>query len=209
MAGIKQPILDIMSKLTGVLSLQYIRIWNNQVDYEKSGELYNFPKPAAFVETQPGIMWDTLALGLSSADLIFRIHLVTECYDAQNGTFEQDLAVFDLRDQVIEALQLYAPTGCSPMTKILEEQDYEHDNIYHYTIDFAVNFIDTKGSPLDPDSGKFITKDPPTGLQVQVNVEDNIPGVENNMLFPHPGYKPYIPDNSDRRYFMPQHPKLR
>ncbi|MFX1704587.1 hypothetical protein PV783_11570 [Chitinophaga sp. CC14] len=193
MAGIKQPILDILNALKEIPALQFIRVWNNQIDYEKSGEQYNFPKPAAFVETLQGLLWDTLALGVSSADLIFRIHIAHEYYDAQDGTFEQDLVVFDIRDAVIEKLQLFKPTGCGPMTKILEEQDYEHDNIYHYTVDFAVNFIDTKGSPLDPDSGKLITKDPPTGLQIQLNVVDNIPGVENNILYPHPGYKPYIP----------------
>lgn len=193
MAGIKQPILDIINKLMEIPLFQFVRIWNNQIDYEKSGDLYNFPKPAAFVEVQQGIMWDTLSMGLSSADLIFRIHLAHEYYDAQNGTFEQDLPIFDLRDSVVEKLQLFHPTGCGPLTKILEEQDYEHDNIYHYILDFAVNFIDSKGSPLDPDSGKFITKDPPTGLQVQMQIVDNIDGVENNTLFPHPEYKPYIP----------------
>ncbi|MGN7818791.1 hypothetical protein ACTJJB_01605 [Chitinophaga sp. 22536] len=176
MAGIKQPILDILNLLKTIPDFQIVRIWNNQIDYEKGGEYYNFPKPAVFLETVDGSTWDTLALGISSADLIFRVHIAHECYDAQDGTFEQDLIVFDLRDAVLEKLQLFHPTGCGPMTKILEAQDYEHDNIYHYTIDFAVNFIDTKGSPLDPDSGKFITKDPPTGLQVQVNVVDNIPG---------------------------------
>ncbi|MFB6456563.1 hypothetical protein ACE38W_14930 [Chitinophaga sp. Hz27] len=193
MAGIKAPIVDILNRLKEIDSLQFIRIWNSQLEYLEDGGNYDFPKPAAFLEVIPGAQFDALLMGFASADLVFRIHLVHEYYDAQNGTFEQDLVVFDLRDSIVKSLTLFAPNTCGALTLFSEGQDFDHNNIYHYTVDFYSNFIDSTGSPLDPNSGKFITKDPPTSIVINSQIVDAIVGVEANANFPHPEYKPYIP----------------
>jgi hypothetical protein len=193
MAGIKQPILDLLTLLATVPGIVHTRIWNNQLEHTRQAEEKYIPLPAAFVEVVPGVQFEALTMGMTSADIVFRIHLVHEYYDAQNGTFEQDLAVFDLRDAIMAKLTLFQPTACTPLTFFSEEQDYDHDNLYHYVMDFACNFTDSKGSPLDPDSGKFIVKNPPTGIVVNATLVDNITGEEPNTIFPHPGYRPYIP----------------
>lgn len=187
MAGIKQPILDIITKLReitvangeGGTMTPNVRIWNNQIKYESDGKLYDFPKPAFFVEVVNAVQFQTLAEGMQSADLGIRVHIVHEYYDAQDGTFEQDLVVFELRDQVRVKLMRYEPTACGPLVVINEEQDYEHTNIYHYVVDFVCHFIDSKGSPYDPARTDLIDKDPPTDLELTVNAVDSIPGKEN------------------------------
>lgn len=191
MAGIKAPILDILNKLAEISDFRMIRIWNNQINYEKDGQLYNFPKPAAFLEVINDPIYEQLGLGFQSSDVGWRIHICHEFYDAQDGSFEQDLPIFDLRDKVVAKLSLFEPTACGPLTRVAETQDYEHDNIYHYIIEFVCNFIDSKGSPYDPDSGSYIDKQPPTALQVNANIVDAIEGVEN--VPPH-DYKFKIPE---------------
>lgn len=179
MAGIKEPILDILTKLREITELQFVRVWNNQIETRKDGQHYDYPTPAAFVEVINEPVWEQLGVGFQGADLGIKIHLEHNYYDAQDGTFEQDLVIFDLRDKIVAKLSLYEATACGPLTKTGEAQDYDHDNVYHYTIDFVCHFIDSKGSPYDPGAGKYVEKEAPTGLQIVVNKEDSIAGQEN------------------------------
>jgi len=58
MAGIKQPIQDVLAKLAtltvtnadGQTLFLYTRIWNEQPKFEEDGHGTVYPKPAAFVE---------------------------------------------------------------------------------------------------------------------------------------------------------------
>lgn len=170
MAGIRQPIQDILNRLT---TLQVVnpsgqtmnlspRIWNNQLSQEKEGKTYDYLKPSCFLEVINNVQYQELGQGFQSADVGWKIHLVHEFMDAQDGTMEQDLAVFDLRDQIVALLSLYEPTACGPMVRTSEGQDYEHTNLYHYVIDFVCNFTDSKGSPWDTAAGKYINSVPPT-----------------------------------------------
>ena len=162
MAGIKQPITDILSKLATIqvtnadnqtVSL-YSRIWNNQIEYIEKGSDYVWPRPAAFVEVANSVNYKIIGLGFRSADLGITIHLVHDFFNS-DGTFEQDLDIFDLRDQVVAALSQYSPTACSPLNCINEDQDYSHDNLYHYVLEFVCNSIDSKGSAYDPSAGNY------------------------------------------------------
>lgn len=177
MAGIKQPLQDMLTKLATLQVVNgdgdtvdlYARVWNNQIRYETDGTLYNFPKPAAFVEVVSPATFEVLGQGYRSADISFRIHIGHENYNNE-GTFEQDLLIFDLRDKVIALLTGYRPTNCGPLNAVSEQQDFEHSNVYHYTIDFVTNFTDTTGSRLDADNpNKYIDSVPPTELVLNVS----------------------------------------
>jgi len=160
--GISQPIGDILSKLSAIQVFNndsqtvplYSRIWNNQLRNIKDGKDYTWPRPAAFVEIVSPATYEVIGLGFRSADLGIRIHLIHEFYN-QDGTFEQDLIVFDLRDTILANLSQYCPTACGAMNCIREEQDYDHDNLYHYILEFVCNFIDSKGSPFDPSLNNY------------------------------------------------------
>jgi hypothetical protein len=169
MAQIKQPLQDVLTKLASLQVLNsdqmtvpvYARVWNNQLKDEEGGRTYDFPKPAAFVEILNGTSWEVLGQGYRNADLAFRIHLVHEFYNNE-GTFEQDLGIFDLRDSVVSLLHLYCPSGCGPLCAIREEQDYEHKNLYGYIVEFVCNFVDDAGN-VDKN---FIFSTPPTDLAI-------------------------------------------
>lgn len=174
MAGIKAPIVDILVKLKSVNGILYTGIWNNQVKYEHQGVTYDFPKPAAFLEVIHSPQYEEAGMGMQSADIGWRVHLVHEQLDAADGTMDQNLAVFDLRDTIVRTLSFFEPTACGPLLKKAEGLDYDHDNIYHYVIDFICNFMDSSGSKLDPDAGVFIDKVPPTALEIDINLVDSI-----------------------------------
>jgi hypothetical protein len=184
MPGIVAPLTDLLTKIAtldvvngdGSTVKLYTRVWNNQIRYEEDGQLYNFPKPAAFIEIVSPATFEILGQGYRSCDINFRIHLSHENYNSE-GTFEQDLLIFNLRDKIIGLLTGYRPTNCSPLNAMSEQQDFEHRNTYHYIIDFVTNFTDTKGSRLDSDNpNAFITKAPPTDLELDTTIEQNTGG---------------------------------
>lgn len=166
MPGIKSPLADVKAKVKaltvdGALLFQTVRVWNNQVEQEEDLEYVAYAKPACFIEILTEVVWEQLGQGFSTADIGFRFHLVHEFVDNQAGDFEEDLAIFDLRDKLIAAFTLYMPPGCGSMMKINEEQDIGHKNVYHYVVEFVCSFVDNVGAKT------YIETTPPTTGEVQ------------------------------------------
>lgn len=154
MAGIVTPIREILQALnrmqvinqTGVSAPLTARVWNDQIRRNIEGEIEYQPYPAAFLEITTPSTYAEIGGGIGASDLVFAIHLAHEYYDAMDGTFEQDLLIFELRDQLLGTLSHFKPTGCGPLSRISESQDYAHANIYHYIVEFTAHFIDDRGS---------------------------------------------------------------
>jgi hypothetical protein len=187
MAGIKQPIVDILAKLTTVQVVNqdnqtvnlFARVWNDQFRKFDEGQLEAFPLPSAFVEVVNPSDYNRIGGGFDASDIIFKIHIGHWFMDAADGTFEQDLDIIDLRDKVISLLSNYQPKACGSLVHISDQQDYQHKSVYVYEIEFKCHFIDSKGSPYDPAAGKYIDSVPPTDLEIDIIPVDNIPGVFN------------------------------
>jgi hypothetical protein len=201
MSGIKQPIQDILAKLSTIQVANqdhqtvnlYSRVWNNQVANIKDGKSYEWPRPAAFVEVVSPARFEILGMGLRSADLGIRVHLVHDNYNNESAGFDQDLAIFDLRDIILgnfdnpvnPGLSNYCPTACGPLVCVGEDQDYDHDNLYHYILEFVCNFIDSKGSPYDPNTGKYFdTPNPDLEMTVEKDGIPTKPSEEITFIIP-------------------------
>jgi len=178
MAGIKEPLKDVLTQLAAIQVENrdnytvplFARVFNNQMQYEAEGKYQAYSKPAAFVEVVNNAVYQEIGKGYASCDLVFRVHLVHEFLNEET-TFEQDLGIFDLRDKVIVALSHYRPTGCGPLVRIAEAQQYDHDNVYVYVVEFMANFTDSKGSPYDEQAGKYIDTTDPVTLNTEVTIE--------------------------------------
>jgi hypothetical protein len=179
MAGIKAPLTDLLMKLKTLTVTNgdsstvnpYVRVWNNQIAYFKEGKMEAWPMPAFFVEVVNSPTYEILGQQYRSTDLSFRVHIVHEFYDAVDGTMEQDLIVFDLRDKIVANLTALKLTGCGPLESMSETQDYEHDNVYHYVVDFVCNFTDTIGSKYDANHPQaYIFKTPPTDQEADITI---------------------------------------
>jgi hypothetical protein len=176
MAGIKPSILDVLTKLSTIQVLNqdlqtvplYTRIFNNQIVRQLNGKIAAYPLPAAFVEVIKPSNFNRLLNGVSESDIIFRIHLQHWFTDAQDGTFDQDLPIYDLRDAVIANLSDFRPTACGNLCLTAESQDYNHDDIYVYLIEFTTGFIDSKGSKYDVGRTDYQNSTPPTGLNLNI-----------------------------------------
>jgi hypothetical protein len=149
MAGLKPAVQDILTQLTGLQDgngnplLATVNIWNNHLKYEQEGKLYDFAKPAAFLEIVNKVDYKQLGQAVQQSDVGFSIHLIHEFYDDQLGNFEQNLGVFDVRDGIVDGLSYFLPTGCNEMIRVGEDYDHDHDQEFHFVIHFVTCLIDT------------------------------------------------------------------
>jgi len=166
MAGIKDAITSLMAKIATDTTYKMVRVWNNQLQFLESQQIESIPFPCAFVEVLMPNNYTQLALGITESDITFRVHIGQVEYDAGDGTMEQNLSIFGLRDAMIGNLTYFEPTACSHLMKVAENQDYSHTDVYHYTIDFICSFIDDKG---DETRGQT-TAGPPTLLETDITI---------------------------------------
>lgn len=163
MATLREPLQDILTKLHSIVvpnqegsySGLYARVWNNQLRDIREGKIYEWPRPAAFVELVSPITFVNISAGVRTAELTINIHLIHDYYNAE-VTFEEDLTIFDLRDKLLLELIDYVPTGCGTMLCVSESVDNDHDNLYHYVLQFTTHFRDSGNSRYLDAAGKFI-----------------------------------------------------
>ena len=162
---------------TLVPEILFVHIWNNQHekitdDSDEGVKTYLFPRPALFVEFMASESIEQLGNGVQIYDpLTIRIHLLHDYLDAQDGTMEQNLPVFDLKNKVFTSLQKFEPNGAACFVRTAEEQDYEHGNLYHFLMDFTTNYVDFQMQ--EPVNG--VDKDPPIALDLTTDlIIDNV-----------------------------------
>lgn len=138
-----------------------VAILNNQIELMKNGENYSFLSPAAFVEVNTS-NHEVLGMGYTAYDVEYTIHILNEMLDSGIGTLDQDLYVFDLRNGVKEYLTMFRPTQTGNLMYFNEEQDFKHDNCYHYKIMFKGRIVDPVGNTMP------VEVDGPWNLDLQV-----------------------------------------
>lgn len=179
--ALKTNIQDVLTRLAGVYTTTQDtlaihlspRVWNDQLGRLRNGDGYTFQVPAVFVETIANENEHShIGQGITAIPLIFRLHLVHEHMNTE-GSFDEDLAVFDLRDKVVRRMRGFKPTHCAPVQKVSEGIDYDHDNYYHYTIDYRTEMLDITGSDQDTEMGLYTQTEPPIALELDVQKVDS------------------------------------
>lgn len=122
-----------------------VRIYNNQVERMMTEDKDWIPRPCVLVEIVNNQDYQALGEGYRIADITFRCHILQDFMN-QDGTQDQTLLIFSLRDSLISLLNLWSPTGCGPLVAVSEIQEYDHVNVYHYVVDFKAAFVDGAGS---------------------------------------------------------------
>lgn len=169
----------LAAQLLTVSDLQHVRMWNNQHLWVIEGKMELFGNPSAFIEFESGNI-DQMGEGIQIYNpLTFKVHLLDWQMDAGDGTFEQNLAIYDLKDKVFQALQKFNPgktdssDPASICIRVAEEQDYEHKGLYHFIQTYKATLVDV--IMQEPVNG--IDSDPvPMPLEIDqttVNSQDN------------------------------------
>ena len=159
----EQLIKDIKAYLLGYsfilngypVEFGYVGMYNGQPEKikeprEDGVEVYLFSSPSIFIEmiTQDEVM--TLGNGCQSFDpLDIRLHIYHVQEDNGIGTYDENLDVLALAQQVYEALQNHQFNFCSSLFRINFKLDYSHNNVYIYLLTFRCSFVDnTMNKPV-------------------------------------------------------------
>ena len=169
MASLKEAITSIITQCKNIGTVKTVAIWNNQLKLEDEGQMYDFLKPALFVEVRSQ-QHTPLSQNFSETDLQILLHVVYEKYNELDGTQEQNLDVYDFKAAVNFAIVNFKPTQCSQLMKTSEQQDYDHTNIYHYIIEYKCSLIDTDAINQDATT----TVAPPIALETDILIETTI-----------------------------------
>ena len=150
--------LETIKDIDGLSNkIKFIHIWNNQTHWIEEGQGYDFLKPAVFIEFVNAQQIVDIGGGVQQYDpLEINLHIIHQFMDASDGTLEQNLDIFDLKQLVYAALQTWHCQGSGPFTRISEEQDYDHPHIYHFIQTFRTSYVDSSqaipigGYDIDP-----------------------------------------------------------
>lgn len=165
-----ETLLDSDNKKT----VKTIRKWNNQVQWllDKNGaKVQLFRMPAVFIAFKTGDIMQ-LGNGVQMYDpLIFELHILNWQLDAKDGTLEQDLNVFNLKDDIYLKVQKFQP-GLTDETipagaaiRFSEQEDNEHPGVYHFIQSYRCQFLD---SSREEPFGGVDGPAPPLPLQLDV-----------------------------------------
>lgn len=147
--------------------IQFVHIYNNQFSQitDEGRDNFSFPFPCAFVEIVAPNEIQQLGNGAQLYEgVIVRIHIGDDYYNNYtDGSQDENLRIFDLRQSVYDALQKFTPDKCVTFVRVEESQDFDHTNVYHYIQDYKTNYVDI--SRVEPVGGSV--GEPPFTLVVQ------------------------------------------
>lgn len=125
---------------------QEIGVYNGQDALVGEGKIDGFQIPAAFIEIESSEIVPFLSRNLTMRDLILCIHIMDEMY-VNGAKKDMNLQVFGYRDIANPYLSEHKLDTGGRLIAMKEEQDYSHDNLYHYKMYYKVAWIDNTASP--------------------------------------------------------------
>lgn len=138
----------ILLKLSEITELKFVHVYNSQFDYLENGGEYSFPMPCAFVEIESD-NFNQLLNNVQDIELVVKIHIGDDFYNAMDGTFEQNFNIFNIRDLVVKKMVGVKPVDGGTLVKTRETPDYNHSNVYHYVIEYRTRWVDLIALPVE------------------------------------------------------------
>lgn len=141
----KELIIEIRDKIQESLpEIKHVAVWNNQVAQLEAGDNWAFALPAVFIQLDVN---DIVQLGryAEEYDLRVIIHIVQEFYNGDR--MDENLTIFDLKQKVFKAIKNLHGETSSTLTRVGEEQDFDHTNIYHFIQTYQTRLTDTSAEP--------------------------------------------------------------
>lgn len=128
----KQLYKEIETALLSILDdndfqlIQYVDLWNNQVDDAEESEA--FDTPAVFIEFK-NIRWRTLGNKTQEGNTTLILHIVTKknASTSNDSKFQdEELDALDIPDKIFTKLQNFKPTNASYMVRT--DTDFNNNN---------------------------------------------------------------------------------
>ena len=164
----KQLLLDIKDRLATIAEVQFSALFNNQfenINQQEPNNYYAFPLPAVLIEFDNNNIPNYIGNGVQIYEpLVVRFHIGMEQLDSGTGTLDENLDIFVLKNKIYLAFQNWHTEGSGTFNRTSEVQDYNHNNLYVWQMEFTTSYIDQFA--IEPRNG--IVKQPPTDLDLTV-----------------------------------------
>jgi len=154
-------------------SVKHMAVYNRQYEnvMEKDPEKgYLFEMPAVFIELDLSSIKQMGAGYQMIEPLPVTVHIVMQELDSGTGTLDQNLNIFDLKDEVLLALQTFRPYQGGQMFRESEYPDYGHQNLYVYKQVYVTTYVD----PVPKDIIRGIEVAPPIVIETVNEFENPI-----------------------------------
>lgn len=128
--------------LAEVTEFNEVLPWNNQIDsMELSQERsYNFPN--CFIGFQIPALFTNEASGQQHSTIELTLYIVDEIYSNEFDDGTPNLDIFDIKQKTFIAMQGYTDGFIGPFSRIAEETDEDHPNLYVFKQTYTVELID-------------------------------------------------------------------
>ncbi len=136
-----------------------VLLWNNQVDSIDLQEERNYNFPNCFIGFQIPALFNTETSGQQKAQIELTVYIVDEIYSNEFDDGTPNLDIFDLKQKVFLALQTYSATPMGALSRISEETDEDHPNLYVFKQTYSVEYVDCEV----PDNKDYAT---PTQVEI-------------------------------------------
>ncbi len=150
----KQFFITIQTLLKSVNGILTVNKWKRQHDMIVEGKMELFQCPAAFIEFIEARPTNEMSMGGTGTQIYnirFRIHILSWLLDSQDGDFEKNILIYDLQEQLYQALQMYN-VGVNALTPFQsgsiqrvgygEEYEWAHKGITHLVQEFICLYVD-------------------------------------------------------------------
>jgi len=139
----KQLFIDLRDRLRTSNEIKHVALFNSQYTHEKEEKVFQFP--ATFVEFSR-MDYRSESYGVEKVDIEITIHV---CF----RQLVEDLSFMDIIQNVSYLLHKWGGTYFSPLQRVSEEQDSDHDNVFVWKLVFKTtatdeNSVNTKALTL-------------------------------------------------------------
>ena len=122
-------------------SIKWVRLFNDQFNRSNNddpgqNDEQAFPYPCCFIEFYGNNDMISQGNGAKRLNVDVRIYIGFESYELE------DLEMFDIVAEVQTALEGFTPTNGSPLTYMAQRNDYNHNNVYIYELEYNCQFED-------------------------------------------------------------------
>jgi len=143
-----QLYLDIQERLFDQVGddLKHCAVYNNQFAYMNRDQdvQESFALTACLVEFVNQNVPRSIGNGVQIYEpLVVRLHIGMEQLDSGTGTMNQNLDIFTLKNKFYLALQNWHTEGSGTFDRTGERQDFEHNNLYIWQMEFTTSYIDS------------------------------------------------------------------
>lgn len=144
--------LNTLLGTDGLPLIKTIGKWNNQqrdLMNEQGSKVNLFPMPAVFFAFKTAEIMQG-GEGVQIYDpLDFELHILDWMLDAADGTFEENLEIFDISEKVWTNMQKFRPGNLtddnnpgSSCIRVGEEEDNDHRGISHFIQRYRTTYVD-------------------------------------------------------------------